>query len=588
MCGVSGIVLNGFRVNETHLIEAANRISYRGPDGSGVKVLSDGTVGIGHRRLSIIDLSESGSQPMSNENGTVWITFNGEVYNYRSLREILLAKGHTFRSHSDTEVLIHGYEEWGTGLLDKLEGMFAFAIWDENKKHLFIARDRLGIKPLYYYSDGQAFIFGSELKAFYAFPQFNRDLNYTALIDYLNLFVIPAPATIWSNTFKVMPGHYLLYTPGGEAVQQAYWSLTPANKTVSSEQAIGQVNELLTQAVQSHLESDVPVGLFLSSGYDSSALLAYMKNFNENVNTFSIGFENSAKTEHTEAAWIANHFKVKHHELVLDEDYLKVADSLFDYYDEPYAVSSMVSYYYVSQLASKNNKVVFSGDGGDEVFGGYRWYDDVYKNFYSRNWWNRTFQSSVKSLSSYYRNHYFKAMGTDLNWVRSLLSEDMSRYHRADPLSAFNLPDEYWHLHPVKVFQLLDYKFFVPDVALPRSDRSSMANSLEVRVPLLDHRLVEYTMQLDPKVFYKPGVKKYLLHENIKSRVPKRILELPKRGFGNPLEYFDRNREAVISDLANSRLFKSAGFFKQLQLNQFTKKQLWLLFCLKCWYSKWT
>lgn len=586
MCGIAGIVQHT-AVDKESVVSAINSINYRGPDGSGVKILNDGAVGFGHRRLSIIDLSETGSQPMCNEDETIWITFNGEIYNYKSLREILIAKGHTFKSHSDTEVLIHGYEEWGTGLLDRIEGMFAFAIWDESKKHLFMARDRLGIKPLYYYSDGQAFIFGSELKAFYAFPQFKRSLSYTALIDYLNLLVIPAPATIWNNTFKVMPGHYLIYTPGEEAVQQAYWSLSPSNTLVSSEQAIGQVNELLTQAVQTHLESDVPVGLFLSSGYDSSALLAYMRDLNQDVNTFSIGFENSVKTEHREAAWVAEHFKTTHYEWVLDEHFLDVTDNLFNYYDEPYAISSMVSFYYISKLAAKHNKVVFAGDGGDEVFGGYRWYTDVYKNFNARGWWSRMFRSSTHDLKSFYKHQYLRHMGMDLTWVRNLLSEDAQGYYPTDPLAAFNLPEEYWCLHPVKVFQLLDYKFFVPDVALPRSDRSSMANSLEVRVPLLDHRLVEYTMQLDTKVYYKPGVKKYLLHENIKSRVPQRVLELPKRGFGNPLEYFERNRDAVISDLSSSSLFKSSGFFNQLQLKEFSKKQLWLLYCLKCWYSKW-
>ncbi|MBX2898793.1 MAG: asparagine synthase (glutamine-hydrolyzing) [Cyclobacteriaceae bacterium] len=584
---MAGIVLNGCAINEVHLNEATNRISYRGPDGGGVKVLYNGTVGLGHRRLSIIDLSESGAQPMSNENGTIWITFNGEIYNYKSLREILIAKGHRFKSHSDTEVLIHGYEEWGTGLLEKIAGMFAFAIWDENQKHLFMARDRLGIKPLFYYHDDQTFIFGSELKSFYPFPQFKRDISYNSVIDYLNFSTIPAPATIWNRTFKVKPGHYIIYRPNEKVSQQSYWTLTPSNRVIDEEQATGEVNQMLKNTVQSHLESDVPVGLFLSSGYDSTALLAYMKAHNLDVNTFSIGFEKSQKTEHREAGWIASHFETTHHELILGEEFLSITEEMFDYYDEPYSVSSMISFHYLSQMAAKHNKVVFAGDGGDEVFGGYRWYKYIDRDFSDRNVWSRIFRSSTQDLRTFYKTHYMKYMCMDANWVKNLISEDANSHYPEDPLAIFDLSDDFWHLHPVKVFQLLDYKFFVPDVALPRSDRSGMINSLEIRIPFLDHKLVEYTMQLDTHVYYKAGIKKFLLHENIKSRLPNQILELPKRGFGNPLEYFDRNRSIIISDLVSSRLLSASGLFKRLDLASYSKEQLWLLYCLKCWYEKW-
>jgi asparagine synthase (glutamine-hydrolysing) len=588
MCGISGIVLSKGKCDEFQLMNSINTIRYRGPDGVGVKLLANDSVGLAHRRLSIIDLSEAGHQPMCNEDGSIWITFNGEIYNYKLLKQKLVANGHCFKSHSDTEVLIHGYEEWGEELLSKIEGMFALAIWDENKNQLLLARDRLGIKPLYYYKDESSFIFASELKAMYPFHQFKRDLNYKALIDYLHFYVIPAPATIWNNTYKLKPGTYLTINLSGEIEQTSYWSIKPGNTIVDEQRAIENTNDLVTKSVQSHLESDVPIGLFLSSGYDSTTLLAYLKEYRESVNTFSIGFKDSLKSEHKEASWIAEHFSTSHHELVLDEQFLNVTEDLFNYYDEPYAVSSMVSYYYVSKLASSYNKVVFAGDGGDEVFGGYKWYREINKDFINRSWWRKIFLSSTNQLKDYYQKAYFKYMGTDLEWVNSILSPDAQVYYPANPMACFDLPDEYWHLNPVKVFQLLDYKFFVPDVALPRSDRSSMATSLEVRVPMLDHNLVDYTMDLDVNVYFKPDVKKYLLFENMKNRVPNRVLELPKKGFGNPLDNFFKQRVRISDEIKNSKLFSQVGVFVQIDFERLNKKQLWLLYCLSIWYAKWS
>lgn len=587
MCGIAGILLRDSLAEEAEITLAVQSIAHRGPDGYGIQAIANGRGYLGHRRLSIIDLSETGAQPMCNEDQTIWITFNGEIYNYRQLREQLLKNGHTFKSQSDTEVLVHGYEEWGTGLLSKLEGMFAFAIWDEKKNELFIARDRFGIKPLYYYKNEGVFLFGSELKALYAFPQFKKEIDYTAVIDYLHYYVIPAHKSIWKNTAKLLPGQYLTVNAVGDAAVETYWKVQPGHEKVASSAAVERVNALLTKSIEQHLESDVPVGVFLSSGYDSSALVAYTKKFKDTVNTFSIGFKDSKKTEHVEAAALARHFDTKHAERVLDDDYMDVLEGLHAYYDEPFAVTSLVSYYYVSQLAQSQNKVVFAGDGGDEVFGGYKWYSRIDNTFRNRSLVSKLFRSDTESLKKFYQYQYFNQMGTDVAWVKSILSEDVMIHYPKDVYWAFDLPEDQWKLHPVKVFQLLDFKYFIPDVALPRADRSSMATSLEVRVPLLDHSLVEYMINLDTSVYYKPPVKKYLLFENIKEQVPVSILNLPKKGFGNPLNPFFAKRDLYIKRLKEGGLLKTNLFNKTLDIDSLDKKQLWLLYNLELWWSKW-
>ncbi len=587
MCGITGILLTDKQAAEADIARAVQSIAHRGPDGFGIHSISNGKGYLGHRRLSIIDLSASGAQPMCNEDERIWITFNGEIYNYRVLREQLLAKGHVFKSHSDTEVLVHGYEEWGTSLPSKLEGMFAFAIWDGKKNELFIARDRFGIKPLYYYNVDGTFLFGSELKALYAYQQFKKEVDYTAVIDYLHYYVIPSSKTIWKNTFKLLPGQYLVVDATGTPSVNTYWEIQPGNEKVSMSSAAEHVNTLLTKAVDQHLESDVPVGVFLSSGYDSSALVAYTKKFKDQVNTFSIGFKDSKKTEHVEAAALAKHFHTTHAEQVLSEDYMDVLEELHTYYDEPFAVTSLVSYYYVSKLAQSQNKVVFAGDGGDEVFGGYKWYTKIDQAFQNRSLISKLFRSDTENLKKFYQLNYFVEMGTDVSWVKSILSDELKSHYPSDVYWAFDLPADQWKLHPVKVFQLLDFKYFIPDVALPRADRSSMATSLEVRVPLLDHSLVEYMIKLDTATYYQPPVKKRLLYENIKAEVPAAILDLPKKGFGNPLDPFFEKRQTYIQRLKDGHIMKSNLFNEKLNLDALDKKQLWLLYNLELWWSHW-
>lgn len=587
MCGIIGISSPDL-VDEAKLRTSVMWMRHRGPDGEGFTLHADGKVGLGHSRLSIIDLSKSGAQPMTNEDGNVCVTFNGEIYNYKALKKDLISKGHDFKSLSDTEVLVHGYEEWGTKLFEKLEGMFAIGVWDGRRKKIILGRDRFGIKPLYYYYDGKTFIFGSELKSFYPFKEFQKDLDLSSVIDYLHYYVIPAPKTIWKNTYKLLPGYCLVYSPDrNEIIKNNYWSINPESNKVRDGEAIERTHFLIDQSVHRHLESDVPVGVFLSSGYDSSALVSYTKKFTADIDTFSIGFQGSSKTEHKEAATIAQHFGTTHHEMVLDEDYMGVLPDLSSFYDEPFGVTSMVSYYYVSRLARQKNKVVFAGDGGDEVFGGYTWYDTIQKQFRQRGLLQRIRHLQAANLKAFYQSSYFSFMGTSIPWVKEILSKDLNQFYPEDVYWPYSLPEEQWRLSPLKVFQLLDFKRFLPDVALPRADRSSMAASLEVRVPFLDHHLVEYLIALDESVYHKAGVKKYLLYENIKSKLPQEILSLPKKGFGNPLDPFYAGKRAIVSQMRDGRLLRSGWFNEHVSLDRLNKKQLWLLYNLELWLSKW-
>lgn len=536
MCGIIGYISQSQPIRQSQFDQMRDRLEHRGPDGFGTKICSNGQVALGHRRLSIIDLSQQGHQPMCNETASIWLTYNGEIYNFQSLRSELLASGHRFRSHTDSEVLLHGYEEWGMEeLLHRLKGMFAFAIWDEDKQQLFAARDRFGIKPFYYYLDEQRFIFASEMKGITACSDIKKELNPNAIADYFIYSYIPHPSSVWTAIHKLLPAHYLIYDKKSQQLQQKkYWQLKYDNQKISDEAAIHQTEQLIQQAVREHLVSDVPVGLFLSGGYDSSTLLRCMYDQQQQVSTFTLGFENSARSEHHQATNIAKRFEAHHQEKLISKDdgFLPLLRQLAAHYDEPYATSSMLSYFYVSKLATTNHKVVLAGDGGDEAFGGYKWYNGLDKLMHKKRfdqWWQ--FKSDKKKRN-YLLKHYYKSMtGTYHTFSNNtILHPDLiaqmkdrqlwyyEKQYRAD-------------LSPLKLFQHLDTQTFILESCLVRADLSSMMHSLEVRVPFLDHEIFEFTAHLHPDVYFKKGVKKYLIHENLKRYVGENILNMPKRGF---------------------------------------------------------
>lgn len=538
MCGIVGQVSKNKVINQKVFNEMRDSMAHRGPDGFGTQLLQDGHVALGHRRLSIIDLSEDGKQPMSNANGDIWVTFNGEIYNYPALKELLIAAGYAFQSKSDTEVLIHGYSHWGIEeLLKRLKGMFAFALWDERKGKLMAARDRFGIKPFVYYSSENQFVFASEIKAIKKNNELNLDLNEEALADYFSYGYVPYPNTIWKKTFKLPPASYLeLDFETFKLVVHSYWELNFSDNIVNRNEAIEKTQQLIQNATKEHLLSDVPVGVFLSGGYDSTTLLMHMHDLGYPTKAFTIGFPESESSEHIEAAAAARHFHAEHHieNISSENDVFSLLKEMSFYYDEPFAANSMINTYVISRLASKHVKVALSGEGADEVFAGYKWHKKIDK-YYTEFTIKERVKNLIKgnySSKSVYLELYNRSMTGVLNEALELdlLNEDINAQMRKRRLWHFE--EFYFETQSkLKLTQFIDAKTFVPDHCLFRADISSMAHSLEVRVPFLDHEIYEYVFSLHPSVYFESNRKKILIEDNLKQRMPKEVLDMPKRGF---------------------------------------------------------
>ena len=587
MCGIIG-QLNSSAPIDSSLFDAMRDTMYhRGPDGADTKILNHGMVALGHRRLSIIDLSENGKQPMANEDQTVWLTYNGEIYNYKPLRDELERKNHTFSSQTDSEVLIHGYEEWGIeGLLSRILGMFAFAIWDSKTKMLYAARDRFGIKPLYFYNDDKRFIFSSEVKGIVKNPNVKKIISQNSLVDFFLYSFIPHPLSIWENIYKLPPAHYLTFDFHKRRVKTIrYWNLKVLDKKVPQEEAIKCANKLIERSVNDHLVSDVPIGVFLSGGYDSSTVLMHMFEAGYKASSFSLGFKESDHSEHIQAAEIAKIFQTTHHEKIIGKTnrFSEQLYELYQYYDEPFAYSSMLTYFTISEFASKKNKVALVGDGGDELFAGYNWHYNQSPKKSIRQKLRNLFQNPEKVLAENYEafmpsgyslvhNNFFKKN------FRSLMRERRSLefYKYIDNDLESNL----------KKIQLLDVNHFLPP-NLFRADMSSMANSIELRLPLLDHRIAEYTFSLNENIYFKKDFKKFLIYKNLQRKLNSNMLNMPKRGFS-----FHSLSSRITTDQINeylrqgelSKLKIFNGYHNTSNLNGTTKFQLLNLeYFLKRW-----
>ncbi|MEM1326912.1 MAG: asparagine synthase (glutamine-hydrolyzing) [Bacteroidota bacterium] len=589
MCGIIGHIQQRQSIDIEMFNAMRDTLYHRGPDGFGTMILNEGKVALGHRRLSIIDLSEDGKQPMSNEDGTIWLTFNGEIYNYVSLRQQLIKAGHNFQSKTDSEVLIHGYEEWGIqGLLNRIKGMFAFAIWDDDKQQLLMARDRFGIKPLYYHHDDTQFVFASEMKGITACPTVRKLLNPSAIADYFIYSYIPHPNSVWQSIQKLLPAHYLVYDKKSHQFKvKQYWKLTYSSQKIPDQSAIEQTNNILQKAVKEHLVSDVPVGLFLSGGYDSSALLMYMRQQEKAVSTFSLGFKDSERSEHQQAAAIAQRFEAIHNERVLssDEDFLSLLQKLATHYDEPYATSSMLPYYYVSELAAQNHKVTLAGDGGDEAFGGYNWYynlDQFLNRKRSYKWW---IKQGWKGKKHHLLRHYYKSMTGAYRALsnKGILNADIVAQMKERHLWYY---EQHYRpsLTPLEQFQNLDTHTFMLESCLVRADLSSMMHSLEVRVPFLDHEVFEFTARLHPDVYFKRGVKKHLLYENLKQQLHDGILNMPKRGFS--FQHWMALQSRAVTDILNKgELSKHGILVRTIDATQLDGNSLFHLLMLEFWWQ---
>ncbi len=529
-------------------------MTHRGPDDAGLYINSAETVGLAHRRLSIIDLTPAGHQPMTNEDGTVWLVFNGEIYNFQSLRKELVEAGHIFQSHTDSEVIIHGYEEWGLDCIRHLRGMFAFALWDAGRKRLVLGRDRLGIKPLFYHFKDGNLSFASELKAIRANPDIELKLDESAIYDYFTYRYIPTPKSIYKDVWKLPPATYAVLERGTLRREQ-YWDPTfNSSGPVSVEDAADLVHHKLKESVDLHLIADVPVGIMLSGGLDSSSLLAFAaQSATQPLHSFSIGFDVTQHNETRFAKIVADRYQSEHHELTISREMaLQLESKTIAMYDEPFADSSAIPTSVVSELARKHVKVALSGEGGDEIFGGYGWY---------ALWWKMKGVDAIPRPLRQLTSLPFKIMpkGFKGKWtMESAALGPVERY--AKFISAFSrsekLPllskeflkrfddyDDFWYfrkywradLDPFSRMQYLDLKTYLNDDILTKVDRASMATALEARVPLLDHELIETVYALPPEIRNRDGQQKYLFRRAISSLLPDEVLNRGKRGFSIPL-----------------------------------------------------
>jgi asparagine synthase (glutamine-hydrolysing) len=541
-------------------------IQHRGPDAEGCYVGS--SVALGHRRLSIIDLS-SGKQPMFNEDGTVSITFNGEIYNYLDLRRDLEGS-HSFRTRSDTETIVHLYEQCPDTFVSMLRGMFAFAIWDGRKREMILARDRVGKKPLYYYLDNEKFIFASEIKSILKHPRLQLEIDEYAVSDYLSLGYVPSPKSIYRKIRKLRPGHYMKVSATGDAREIEYWDLSFQKSVARSEEEWKEavLGEFRT-AVGIRLMSEVPLGAFLSGGLDSSGVVAMMTRLlNKPVNSATIGFKEDQFDESQYARQVSRHLGTEHHERLVTPDKIDTIEKLSWHYDEPFADSSALPTYFVSQVARERVTVAISGDGGDENFAGYtRYFADRQENrmrgilplavrrrvfgplatlYPKMDWAPRLFRAKTtfRSLSFDAIEGYFENVSIFRSADKHrILSTDL--YRR---LNGYNPTDTFRHyyekadtLDPLSRIQYVDIKTYLTDDILTKVDRASMANSLEVRCPLLDHKLMETVASMPSSLKLNGGTGKYILKKALEEFLPRNVIYRRKMGFGIPLAEWFRN-----------------------------------------------
>jgi len=567
MCGIAGFLSrNSPDSQRVHLQGMCDRLAHRGPDGYGF--FADGIAGLGHRRLSIIDLA-TGAQPLANEDGTVQIIFNGEIYNYRELRMNLESR-HEFKTTSDTEVLVHLYEEVGERLPEFLNGMFAFAIWDTRRRHLFLARDRFGEKPLYYTSaiPGFSFAFASELKALRALPGFASDVDPTSVADYLCLSYVPDPKSIYRNIHKLPAAHSLLVTPEGPREPRRYWQPVfasaanpPPQRTI--EEWVDKAEAIASDAVALRMISDVPLGAFLSGGVDSSLAVGFMSRHQPgDVRTYSIGFTVREYNETHYARLVARKFQTAHHEEVIHPDIMEMLGTLLKHYDEPFADSSAVPMLYLARMTRQHVTVALSGDGADEVFAGYRRYafgqiesnirgvlpawfrrpvlglaGRLYPKF---DYLPRPFRAKMllTALSQEVGDSYFTTMtGFRDSSLEAILSADfrasLGGYcPRADYRARF---EKFAHLNALEQLQAVDLETYLPGDILVKADRATMAYALEGRAPWLDHRLAELAFQLPTGCKLRGTTGKFMFKKLAERQVPADVIWRPKMGFQIPL-----------------------------------------------------
>ena len=604
MCGINGL----FHFDSAHPVEAdlvhqmRSVASHRGPDDHGSYIRAN--VGLGFNRLSIIDLS-GGHQPMSNEDGTVWIVFNGEIYNFASLHDDLISRGHRFRTRSDTETIVHAWEEYGEGCLEKLRGMFAFAIWDERQQVLFAARDRLGIKPFYYYQDHRLFAFASEIKSLLEVPEIPVEIETDALTEFLRRRYVIAPNTMLKGIRKLQPGHSIRVTTEGVQVRR-YWDVPLQEPMrISEQEALEQTGALIEECVRMHLVSDVPLGAFLSGGIDSSLVVALMSKLGvRDIKTFSIGYDNP-ESELRYARVVADRFHTDHNELILSPvEFRDVLPRIVWHMDEPVGDTACIPLFYLAEFARKEVKVVLSGEGSDEIFGGY----PIYSRMLDFERYNRMpFAGAIGQVLSSLAGDtkirkYGDMLGRPLEWryggVGGLFSQAQAERLRPGA-GGFNGVERAYErcagLPPLTRMSYVDLKTWLADDLLVKADRMTMGNSLELRVPFLDHVLVEFASRLPAELKVQGSTTKYLLKKWAERLLPTEIVYRTKKGFPVPTKTWFRSD---LAGFARETLLATEGpvrhFFSQPEVEHLLaihqrenrSEQIYSLLVLDAWYNQ--
>lgn len=624
MCGICGVVSRHDEpaVSEWQLRHMNDTMIHRGPDDGGHYL--DDRAGLAMRRLSIIDLS-SGHQPIANEDQTVWIVFNGEIYNYQDIRRDLEPKGHTFVTQSDTEAIVHAYEAYGDECVNHLNGMFAFAIWDTKRRRLLIARDRVGIKPMYYHLSPHHLIFGSELKAILAHPETPRAMNPVALDLFLTLEYIPSPYTIFKDIHKLPPGHRLILENGRIRTEQ-YWNVGERSVPNSDAACVEELTDLIRDAVKIRLMSDVPLGAFLSGGIDSSTIVSFMAELMDRpVDTFSIGFGDPTYNELPYARMVAAAFGTNHREAFLEADISEMAMRLVSHFDEPFGDFSIFPTFLVSQMARQHVTVTLSGDGGDELFGGYDTYiaQNMAQRYYGRlpRWLRQKAlpglldmvppqpakKGTINKAKRFVEGAALPDAWQHTRWMMFMHGADKARLYSDAMGSALNgygpgtMMTQYFNeatrRDHLAQQQYVDVKTYLVDDILVKVDRMSMAASLEARVPLLDHRIVEFGLNLPPHLKMNEGQTKVILRRIMQHRLPEAVLKKPKEGFSIPIKHWLRtDLRPLLTDLLSPDTVRRRGYFNPETVTRWVSEhmaqqanhshRLWALMVFELWHQQ--
>lgn len=619
MCGITGQFnyKNKQPADKNLAKQMVNSISHRGPDDEGFYYSDRDGVFLGHRRLSIIDLY-TGNQPMTNEDGTIWIVFNGEIYNFPELKDELVSKGHLFKTHSDTEVIIHSYEEWGIDSFKRLNGMYGFALWDDRRKKMVLVRDPFGIKPLYYFDDGKVLLFGSEIKPILLHPSAEREINIAALYDFIAYTYVPSPSTVFKNINKIPPGYYLIGDENGSELKRFYEVIPEKKLHKSKSEIIEDLQDKIFNSVKRQMISDVPIGAMLSGGVDSSTICSIMNNLtNGSIRTFNVSFPGNFKyNEREEARFAANLIGSKHYELIVtSEDYNSLLPFSVWHMEEPVSTGSILAYYLICKLAREHVKVVLTGQGADEPFAGYpRHLGEYYGRYY--RWIPKILRDNVIApiALNTKRNEKIKRAVNSLSISNvpqrlKLVYETLDKNLRAELFKQQSENDikmmdsilmwqkDAAHLDDLNQMLYVDTRLSLPDNLLLYGDKMAMAVSLEARVPFLDLELMKLVESIPRKYKIRNRVQKYILKKAVDKWIPQEIIDRKKVGFTTPLdEWFQNNlkketEEKLLSSGSACSIYFDVNVISRMindhfELKEDYKRPLFSFLTFEIWYEQ--